>query len=140
MNTVYFGNKNSYSDWGLVLSEKEIGYPEPKTETVDIIGADGVVDLSESLTNDIKFKNRQLSFTFTFLDDPSTWWSSIRRIATYLHGQKLRIKLSEDPSYYFYGRCTINSFKTSKRLAQVVITCDCDPYRQPVSGSGGGVL
>ena len=59
-NTVTFGTKNSYTDFGLILTSKEIGLPEPKTEIVEIAGANGVIDLTEALTDDIKYNQRQL--------------------------------------------------------------------------------
>ena len=45
MQTVTFGTKNSYDDFGLILTDKNIGFPEPKLEEGDVIGADGVIDL-----------------------------------------------------------------------------------------------
>ena len=41
MNGVTFGTKHSYSSWGLILSKKEISYPEPQTESVSVPGRDG---------------------------------------------------------------------------------------------------
>ena len=116
MQTVTFGTKNSYDDFGLILTDKDIGFPEPKLEEVDVIGADGVIDLSEVLNDDIKYKTRKLQFTFTVLKGNKYWASTVADVANYLHGKKLRIQMDFDPAYYYTGRCKINSFKTSKRL------------------------
>lgn len=136
MQTVTFGTKNSYDDFGLILTDKDIGFPEPKLETVDVVGTDGVIDLSEVLNDDIKYKNRKLQFSFTILKGQKYWASTIAEVANYLHGKKLRIQMDFDPAYYYTGRCSINSFKTSKRLGTIVIDCDCDPYRLDVNGNG----
>lgn len=136
MQTVTFGTKNSYDDFGLILTDKDIGFPEPKLETVDVVGTDGVIDLSEVLNDDIKYKNRKLQFSFTILKGQRFWASTIAEVANYLHGKKLRIQMDFDPAYYYTGRCSINSFKTSKRLGTIVIDCDCDPYRLDVNGNG----
>ena len=43
MNGITFGNKHTYDDWELVLTAKKLGLPTPKTSSVDIEGADGVI-------------------------------------------------------------------------------------------------
>ena len=77
MQTVTFGTKNSYDDFGLILTDKDIGFPEPKLEEVDVIGADGVIELSEVLNDDIKYKTRKLQFTFTVLKGNKYWASTV---------------------------------------------------------------
>lgn len=136
MQTVTFGTKNSYDDFGLILTDKDIGFPEPKLEEVDVIGADGVIDLSEVLNDDIKYKTRKLQFTFTFLKGNKYWASTVADVANYLHGKKLRIQMDFDPAYYYTGRCKINSFKTSKRLCTITIDAECEPYRLDINGNG----
>ena len=136
MQTVTFGTKNSYDDFGLNLTDKDIGFPEPKLEEVDVIGADGVIDLSEVLNDDIKYKTRKLQFTFTVLKGNKYWASTVADVANYLHGKKLRIQMDFDPAYYYTGRCKINSFKTSKRLCTITIDAECEPYRLDINGNG----
>lgn len=136
MQTVTFGTKNSYDDFGLILTDKDIGFPEPKLEEVDVIGADGVIDLSEVLNDDIKYETRKLQFTFTVLKGNKYWASTVADVANYLHGKKLRIQMDFDPAYYYTGRCKINSFKTSKRLCTITIDAKCEPYRLDINGNG----
>lgn len=136
MQTVTFGTKNSYDDFGLILTDKDIGFPEPKLEEVDVIGADGVIDLSEVLNDDIKYKTRKLQFTFTVLKGNKYWASTVADVANYLHGKKLRIQMDFDPAYYYTGRVKINSFKTSKRLCTITIDAECEPYRLDINGNG----
>lgn len=136
MQTVTFGTKNSYDDFGLILTDKDIGFPEPKLEEVDVIGADGVIDLSEVLNDDIKYKTRKLQFTFTVLKGNKYWASTVADVANYIHGKKLRIQMDFDPAYYYTGRCKINSFKTSKRLCTITIDAECEPYRLDINGNG----
>lgn len=136
MQTVTFGIKNSYDDFGLILTDKDIGFPEPKLEEVDVIGADGIIDLSEVLNDDIKYKTRKLQFTFTVLKGNKYWASTVADVANYLHGKKLRIQMDFDPAYYYTGRCKINSFKTSKRLCTITIDAECEPYRLDINGNG----
>lgn len=101
-----------------------------------MIGADGVIDLSEVLNDDIKYKTRKLQFTFTVLKGNKYWASTVADVANYLHGKKLRIQMDFDPAYYYTGRCKINSFKTSKRLCTITIDAECEPYRLDINGNG----
>jgi len=135
MHTVTFGTKNSFKDFGLILTSKDIGLPEPKTEEVEVTGADGVIDLTEVLTDDIKYKQRKLQFTFTVIDAINNWSSVLSQVTNYIHGKKLRVLLDWDKNYYYEGRCKVNSFKTNKRLATIVIDCNADPYKLEVNST-----
>ena len=129
MNGITFGNKHTYDDWGLVLTNKTLGLPTPKTSSVDIEGADGVIDTSEVLCGEIKFNNRTLEFEFTMTTDYDDYHELITDITNYLHGRKLKIILDEDDKYYYVGRCQINEWSSDKRIGKIVIKCDCEPYK-----------
>lgn len=129
MNGISFGNKHTYDDWNLVLTNKLLGLPTPKTSSVTIEGADGVIDTSEVLAGEIKFNNRKLEFEFTMTSDYEEYNELITEIANYLHGKKLKITLDSDSDYYYVGRCQINQWVSDKRIGKIVIQCDCDPYK-----------
>lgn len=129
MNGIKFGSKHTYDDWDLILVQKSIGFPSPKTSSVDIEGADGALDTSEVLTGEIKFSNRTLAFEFAMTDDYEDFEDKITEISNYLHGRKFKIILDSDPLYYYYGRASINQWSSDKRVGKIVIYCDCDPYK-----------
>ena len=135
MNGVTFGTKHSYNDFGLILSSKDIGLPEPKTEKVSVIGRNGDIDLSEALGDDVKFENRKLVFNFTVPDAHIYWTKALSELSNYLHGQKMQIILDGDQTFYYYGRCKINQFKSDKALATIVVECDVEPYKTEVNGT-----
>lgn len=65
---VMFGNKHSYRDFGLILSSKTIPLPKPKTDLINVPGADGSIDLSTVLTDgDVKYENRSITCKFTVM-------------------------------------------------------------------------
>lgn len=129
MNGVKFGDKHSFDDWGLVLTEKTLGLPEPKTSAIEIAGADGEIDTSEVLGGEIKFSNRTLTFKLIMTDEYEDFNDKLTVIANYLHGRKMRIILDEDDQYYYFGRCAINEWLTDRRIGQIAINCDCEPYK-----------
>ena len=135
-NTVTFDDRNSYADFGLVLTDVDIGVPEPKVEEVDVAGADGSIDLSTVLTDDIKFKKRKLTFTFEIAGDVFTFPAILSKISNYLHGRTMKVVRECDDEYYYTGRCTINQFKTDKRIGKIVIDAIVDPYKMETSPFG----
>ncbi len=136
MQGVTFGTKHSYNDFGLILSSKEIGLPEPKTESVSIVGRNGDIDLTEALTDTVTFGNRKITFTFTLLNAHIYWTKVLSEVSNYLHGKKMQIILDADKTFYYYGRCKINQFKTNKTLGTLVVECDVEPYKIEVNGAG----
>lgn len=132
LNDVIFNNeKSAFYDWNIVLTKAEIPLPTPKTSTVDIKGADGVLDLSEVLTGDILYNNRQAKLTFEMMDD-TDYWDLMTKISNYLHGQKIKFTLNNDEDYYYTGRATINQWECIKRKGKIVISVDCEPYKYAV--------
>lgn len=125
MNTVTFGNYNSYDDLNLILSSKTIGSPSTKTESVDIPGADGTLDFTEFF-GEPKYNNRTLTFEFSSIHPDAEQDSNVKNI---LHGQKVKISLSESPGFYFYGRVSVGDWKVEKNIAKLTISCDCEPWR-----------
>ena len=121
----------AYEDWNIVLTKVELPPPEPKTMSVEIKGADGELDLSEVLTDDIKFKNRTIKLTFEVMDDKQ-YYSITSEMAKYLHGKMVTVRLNDDEDYYYTGRASINSWECVKRKGTIVVSVDADPYKYDV--------
>ena len=135
INDVVFNNEiSAYDDWNIVLVKSEIPLPNAKTSTVDIKGSDGLLDLSEVLTGDIKYNNRTAKLTFELLDDVD-YNILISNISNYLHGKNITFVISNDDGYYYTGRASINSWECNKRKGKIVITVNCNPYKYNVRES-----
>lgn len=130
MNGVKFGSKHSYDDWGLILKSRPvISPPSPKTVYVDIPASDGIIDLTESLTGDVKFENRTITCEFNVLDARNRWSNIYSEILDFLHGQNMRIILDEDPTYYYIGRLKVNEWKSNKKTSTITIEGTVEPYK-----------
>ena len=58
-------DKHTERDWGLRMISMVIPMPEPKTNYIDIPGADGSLDLTQSLTGNVPYNMREgVQFTF----------------------------------------------------------------------------
>ncbi len=121
-------SKRSYTDFGVILTEQNIGLPSPKTYNISIAGMDGSLDLSECF-GEMKYENRTLKFTFESIEKITDWQAKMVGIASFLHGQKMKIKTWSDPDFYYVGRCQIDEYNGGRRLGKIVISCDCEPFK-----------
>lgn len=136
MKGVKFDDIQTYEKWQLILTHTKISFPECKVEKIDIPGADGELDFSKSLTGDMKYKNRTITFTFVTTKRYNLWKSLISDIANCLHGQEFeRIILDEDSSFYYKGTAEVNQFKSDKSIGTIVIECDVEPYKYDITSS-----
>ena len=132
MKGIKFGNYHSWNDFQLILASKTIGTPSPKTETIDIPGGDGVLDLTEFF-GDTKYGNRNLSFEFSSLVIPSDFMSLFGMVQDALHGKKLPIILDDDPGWQYTGRISVSEWKADRNIGRLTIDCDCEPYKYQIS-------
>lgn len=132
MKGITFGEYHSYRDLHLILAEKSIGTPEPKTELIDIPGGDGVLDFTEFF-GEVKYKNRELSFEFSTLVPQSEFMTLFSMVQNALHGKKMMISLDVDPEWYYIGRITVEPWKADKNIGKITIDCDCEPYKHKMT-------
>ena len=131
MKGIKFGSYHTFDDFQLILATKTIGSPSPKTETIDIPGGDGVLDLTEFF-GEIKYNNRNLSFEFSSLVTPSEFMPLFSRVQNALHGKKMTIILDDDPDWYYIGRISVSEWKADRNIGKLTIDCDCDPYKYQI--------
>lgn len=128
-NGIYFDDVHSYDDLSLVLSEKDIPPAKPKTTYIDVPGADGSLDLTES-HGEVKYKNRDCKFTFTMLpSDKADFEEKKTEISNLLNGKMCKITLDIDPDYYYQGRCTVDDYLQDRNLKQFVVSAQVKPYK-----------
>ena len=135
LNDVIFNNeKSAYYDWNIVLTKASIPLPSIKTSSVDIKGANGILDLSEVLTGDVCYSNRDIKLTFSLMEDMD-YNSTISNIANYLHGKKVTLKLTSGDEYFYSGRATINQCEYSPGKSILIIGINADPFKYSVTES-----
>jgi len=132
MNSVKFGDKDSLKDWGLILNPKSRPLPSPKTNYISIEGRDGDLDLTTSLTGDVKYKDINYTMGFTLLDKREDWETKLYEISTYLHGKKMKVIFSDDPDWYYVGRMALNELTSDRNIGNIQIDCIFEPYKLKV--------
>lgn len=133
---------NVWDRWGLIpASVPMVKLPEPYKSTIDIPGSNNTIDLSNILLGYPTYKRRTGSWNF-YVDlthvpqtgviagrpwDPALLYTDI---ATYLHGQKRDVILSDDdPDYYYSGSFKVGEMKRGKGFPQISIDYDLDPFK-----------
>lgn len=126
-----FGNYNTWTDWGLILTQKEdIDPPDVKTNYVDIDGMSGSLDLSEALSGEPTYEDRTISASFCACEGTyEERRALIRSITAVLHGRKMKIMEPDDPDHYFYGRVRIKNVTHTVPLSELSVEAVCDPWR-----------
>lgn len=131
---VTIGEKKTFDDWGLKLQSLVISMPEAKINQVDIPGSDGLVDLTAAMGT-VRYGNRALQMVFDVPGELTMWHDITSAIANYLHGQRLKVILDSDPSYYYIGRLSLDSQKNDYLMNQVTISGDMEPYKYELLSS-----
>lgn len=135
MRGVMFDNRHSYWNWGLMLKKApEVSPPEPKTHYVDIIGADGMLDLSESLTGKVKYKNRKIDMEFIIAAGREDWSAVYDEILENVHGKLKKISLEDETGAYYTGRVTVGTPERDGKIITLKMSADVEPYRKTTDG------
>lgn len=125
---------NTWYDWRCVLTSKVIDDPELKTNYVNIDGMSGALDLSESLTGEITYNDRNISASFW--TDEGTFEDRNRllhKITSILHGKKIKIIEPDDSEHYFIGRVKITDKTNILPYAEFKLEATCEPWRYSVN-------
>lgn len=126
---ILFGNIHSYYDLGLILSSVEIPPADPKTNYVDIPGADGSLDLTEA-HGTVKYSDRNCNFVFAMSPtEKMTFEEKKTQISNALNGLACKIILDKDDGYYYDGRCTVDKYKQDGHLLQFTVSARVKPYK-----------
>lgn len=149
MNQVWFENKRSYDEWDLFLADVSIEAPEPKRTTIEVPGKDGVLDMTHSFGDRIRYGERQITLTFHIKDYKQGWQWRFSEIYTAINGRRLRVVIEPDIDWYWDCYCKVENAESSGNHAEVVIRCMAYPYKYRVNetayiiqatASGTGVI
>lgn len=130
MRGIQIGEYHTGEDWGLLLNSKSVNPPTPKVVTVTVDGRDGDLDLSEALTGEIRYNNREASFGFLLTEGTQIERENlIDEIINAVHGLRTNIILPDDPDHYLVGRCSVSEVKNDRAYGSLRIVANCEPYR-----------
>lgn len=153
MARVYFSsNKNhplseSHYKFGYVIDLLNLGYTidhsgidlgniEAKTSYIDIEGADGQIDVTNALTDDVHYKNRHIRVHVQSVSMYSTDRLPDRfALDQIFSGKYMKMFVEDfDADWYMEGRFSLES-SFSVPIRKYTIIGDCKPYRYNVDES-----
>lgn len=125
-----FDKWNTWFDWRLVLTSKDTTAPEPKTNYVELNGADGSIDLTEALTGEVAYGDRTVAASFSMSEGThADREAMLRDISAALHGKRVKIVEPDDIFHYFVGRTRITAVERQPAYITFTIEATCDPWR-----------
>jgi phage-related protein len=132
---VQFGDFHTADDWNLIMHEKIVSPPVPKTNYVSVPGRDGDLDLTEALSGVVNYQDRNASYTFLLTDGThADRVELISQIIGVLHGQRVRIIDTDDyPDYYMIGRLSVTDVSNSNAYGILKIEAVCQPWRYAIN-------
>ena len=138
------GGIDLYDRWGLMALARPWFNPPPvRTTTIEVPGADGVVDLSEALTGHPTYGNRtgEWSFLVDREKNKNPWNVTYSEILNEIHGKVLQCRLQDEPEWYYEGRFTVSSYTSfTDRTGQgYTISYDVGPYKYSIYGGGSSL-
>ncbi|MCD8158984.1 MAG: hypothetical protein LUD77_08840 [Clostridiales bacterium] len=130
IQSITFGSRNTWDFWKLVPKERPVFVPpEVKTNYIDLPGGNGSIDLSESLTGYPVYENRTGSFKFYVMNGYAEWQGRYSDIMSYLHGQRMKAVLADDPDWYYYGRFSVKGWESGDTWSEIEIGYEVEPYK-----------
>ena len=123
-----FGGIHSHFDLRLIQQKVEVQPAEPKLNLIEIPGADGFKDYSETPAGRVTYKPRRILWTFALY--PGENWDEKRsEVEGKLNGVSCQITLDTDPGYYYQGRLAVSKYNLDRSLRQITVEAVCQPYK-----------
>lgn len=125
---------STWHDWRLTLTAQDLTPPEPKTNYIELGGANGTLDLTEALTGEVAYADR--IYKASFWTSEGTYDDRLRvvqDIVNALHGRKVPIVLPDDPEHYLLGRVRVVSRVWDQVHTELAIEAICDPWLYAVN-------
>lgn len=127
---IKIGTRWSFDSWGLFLASGWNLSAAPVRESyLDIPGRDGSLDISEVLSGEPRYGDRELSFDLITLAPESEWESIKQAFDAYCNGQRMTLMLAQDQSHYLRGRIKVGNISRSLGVASISVTVRCEPWR-----------
>ena len=124
--------QNTWNDWRLIPTKKPtVAMPSTSGNYIEIPGMNGSHDITNYLTGGPTFSDRSGSWEFRVADvTAENWDERINKIASFMHGQKVKCVLKDDPMYYYEGRVTLSNKTTEGIIPSITISYRFAPFKR----------
>ena len=126
---------NTYSDFHLLIQELTIPTAQIKEEIVEIPGSSDVLDYTESLTGDVNFQRRPIPIELAGTKSITDFLNIHSQFQNKLHGKKVKMIFSEEPSFYWIGRVSVGEVDPYEIIRKINLEIIVDPYKYEIHTS-----
>jgi hypothetical protein len=123
-----FGGVHSHRDLHLIQASVVVAPAKPKTNFIDIPGADGSKDFSESPAGRVVFGTREITWTFK-LYPGDDWATKYAQVSNAINGRACKITLDNDPNYYYLGRVSVEEHAVDGIMHTITVLATCQPFK-----------
>ncbi len=110
-------------------NEGTLSPPQVRTNRLEIPARDGALDLTEVLTGDAVFGDREQTFVF-FVREGMDFETAKTQLLNLLHGRELDYELSIDPGYTYHGRWLCDSHALALHNRKITFDVLADPWKR----------
>lgn len=124
--------KDTWKDWRIVPTTRPVVNPPEANIIMDMIpGATEALDTSEAVGNMVTYGIREGSWEFQVIN--RTLWATVySSIMNFLQGKFMKVTLTDDPGYYYTGRCQVNQWQSDPDASRITIDYKLNPYKYAV--------
>ncbi|MGN1156176.1 MAG: phage tail domain-containing protein [Agathobacter sp.] len=129
---IRINEKHSYEDFGLYISDSEIGLPERNLITATVPFMNGYYDFSSICGGKPYYKQRKIKYSFDITaDDILELETTKNKICAWLEtADQSEIYDDADPDYHFIGSLTKIDWKPDgEEYGLLTATFTCQPFR-----------
>lgn len=132
--------RNTYDDWGLVSSSKQIPtQAAPEFKLVSVPGRSGYVNVSQLLTGYPVYKTRIGTFSFIVKNAYNffnkRWTDIYSEVASFLHGREVKWVMEDDPPFYYTGVISVENAKPGDYNSTIDLKYEAHPYKRKIQAS-----
>lgn len=121
--------KGTGKDFEMILVNQSLQFPAPKTEYIDIPFGDGAIDLTQALTGEVKYHNREGEFTFELLDNAFNRTMQVNKLVNFLQGQRMVLVRPDETDWYYIGRMVVSNIEEAVMVGRLTLSIVAEPYR-----------
>ena len=120
------------AEYGLVLADADqvLNAPPYKEYLVDVPGADGQLDITDSIWGDVRYDLREQSLKFFVMPENVGDYERLKtRIFNHIHGRAFDFQFTFDPEYTYHGRISVKESQFALDAAFFIFEFKTDPYK-----------
>ena len=133
-NGVFTAVANTWTTWHLVPSSKfYISDPTVSFKFIEVPGSDIPIDLSGYLTGYAKKGVITGEFQFNADTNQEDFETIRMKVVSVLHGRRIKMRMMDDPTYYYDGRFNIKDPEKGEGYPTITIEYQLDPTKYTLS-------